>query len=82
LLLSFLKKNTFAANSLAFLLKGNALVKLTADVQVGLVGSGKDADSFISEVQAAVASECTDGASLLIRTSGVIHSLSEESENE
>ncbi len=57
------EKNTFAANSLAFLLKGNGIVKLTADVQVGLVGSGQDADSFISEVQEAAATQCkADGS--------------------
>jgi hypothetical protein len=57
------EKNTFAANSLAFLLKGNDIVRLTADVQAGLVGYGRDADTFISEVQAAAASECkSDGS--------------------
>jgi hypothetical protein len=59
LFLTFLpEKNSFAANSLAFQIKGNSIAKLTDDVQAGMIGSGKDADTFISEVEDAAATQC------------------------
>jgi hypothetical protein len=64
LFVSFLpEKNTFASNNLAFILRGKDIIRLTTGGQSGLLGSGKDADTFISEVQAAAALPCkADGS--------------------
>jgi hypothetical protein len=52
------ERNSFTANSLTFLLKGDEVVRVTDEVQPGVIGTGRSTDFLINEVKAAVASEC------------------------